>query len=84
MKWEPGAMYFYVDGYNYATFRDEDVPDHMDHDEPASYNPDNIKTPTNPGYLILNNGLAAWVTPTTQGATSTFEVDYIRVYKKNE
>jgi len=84
MKWEPGAMYFYVDGYNYATFRDEDVPDHMDHDEPASYNPDNIKTPTNPGYLILNNGLAGWMTPDTQGATSTFEVDYIRVYRKNE
>jgi len=84
MKWEPGAMYFYIDGYNYVTFRDEDVPDHMAYDEPASYNPDNIKTPTNPGYIILNNGLASWIDINTEGATSTFEIDYVRVFRKNE
>jgi hypothetical protein len=80
MKWQPGVMYFYVDGYNYATFRDEDVPDSMDNDQPASYDPSNIKVPTNPGYIILNNSLAAWIDISIEGATSTFEVDYVRVY----
>ena len=84
MKWEPGAMYFYVDGYNYATYRDEDAPDTMYTSQPASYNPDNIKVPTNPGYLRLGTGLAPWITPNIQGTVPTYEIDYVRVYKKNE
>ena len=84
MKWEPGVMYFYVDGYNYCTYRDEDAPDTMYSSQPASYDPNNIKVPTNPGYIILNNSLASWMDINTEGATSTFEIDYIRVYKKIE
>jgi len=80
MKWEPDVMYFYVDGYNYATFRDNDVPESMYSDEPDSYDPTEIKTPASPGYIILNNGLAAWVEIDGEGATSTFEIDYVRVY----
>jgi hypothetical protein len=80
MKWEPGVMYFYVDGYNYATFRDNDVPDSMDSDEPDSYDPDNIKTPTNPGYLKIGVGLAPWVTPDISGTVPTYEIDYVRIY----
>ncbi|MCK4886882.1 MAG: family 16 glycosylhydrolase, partial [Planctomycetes bacterium] len=80
MKWEPGVMYFYVDEYNYATFRDEDVPNSMSSAQPASYDPSNIKVPTNPGYIILNNSLAAWIDISEEGATSTFEIDYVRIY----
>jgi len=82
MKWEPGAMYFYVDDDNYCTYRDEDAPVSMYANQPASYNPNNIKVPTNPGYIIISLGLAPWVTPDIQGITPTYEIDYIRVYKK--
>ncbi|MCK4886609.1 MAG: family 16 glycosylhydrolase, partial [Planctomycetes bacterium] len=83
VKWEPNEMFFYVDGYNYATFRNDDVPESMYENEPDSYNPADIKAPASTEYLILNNGLAGWVEIDGEGATSTFEIDYVRVYTRD-